>query len=402
MIRVSQKIRVVLLPVFCFVALSAMAQKYRAAVQKIDSPGFYKISLQPALVAKSEAGLFDLRLLDAKGKEIPYFNSSDVPVNKEQKFVVFPKVETGIKKDTGTNIVVENKATEPIGRLWIKVKNTDVIRTMNITGSDDLNYWFAITENLPLDEPALNTNGEFVLSITFPPSNYHYLKILVNDKNKAPVKFLEAGVYVSPSLENTYQPILPVKITQRDSAKTSFITINLNDKYQVNKIHLNITGPKYFNRAVSIYDAGGKTTELISEAELNSTKSGDLFLSVKTKRLLLEIHNADNLPLTIAGAQVYQTDEYIVSYLEKGQYYLITGNANTEEPDYDLKFFKDSLRVFIPGITHLEVTKNPAYHFPVVEKKQEYTLFIWVAMIVSLVLLSLLTWRMVGEVNKNK
>jgi len=402
MIRVSQKIRVVLLPVFCFVALSAMAQKYRAAVQKIDSPGFYKISLQPALVAKSEAGLFDLRLLDAKGKEIPYFNSSDVPVNKEHKFVVFPKVKTGLKKDTGTSIVVENKSIGPIGRLWIKVKNTDVIRTLNITGSDDLKYWFAITENIPLDEPALNTNGEFVLSITFPPGNYHYLKILVNDKNKAPVKFLEAGVYVSPSLENTYQQILDVKFTQYDSAKTSYVTIFLNDKYQVNKIHLNFNAPKYFKRAVSIYDDKEKTPELLSESELSSGTSKDLFLSAKTNKLLFKIHNADNVPLLVAGVEIYQTDEYIVSYLEKGQYYLITGNPNTEEPSYDLKFFKDSLRSYIPGITHGAVTRNPAYHFPVVEKKQEYTLFIWVAIIVSLVLLSLLTWRMVGEVNKNK
>lgn len=384
---------------FCFAVIAVNGQKYRAAVQSIGSPGFYKIILQPALIAKSEAGLTDLRLRDAKGKEVPYINSWDVPVNKGRQFMVFPKVEKGLQKDTGTNIVVENKAKAPVGRIWVKVKNTDVVRSMDITGSDDLENWFAITEHVPLEGPDLNNNGDYVLSIAFPPSNYHYLKILVNDKNKAPVNFLEAGIYIAPSLKDNYQSILPVKLTQYDSAKMSYITVDLDDKYQVNKIHLNIKGPKYFNRPVYIYDGGQKVALLIDDIELNSAKGSDILLSVKTNRLLLKIDNADNLPLAITAAQVYQANQYIVSYLEAGEYILVTGDANAKAPDYDLKFFKDSLRGFIPEVTHLDIVNNAGYH-GVATKKVKSKLIIWLSIIVSLLLLSTLSFTMLREINR--
>lgn len=403
MMAINQKNKsALLLALFCLAVIAANGQKYRAAVQKVDSPGFYKITLKPAFVAKSEASLSDLRLQDAKGRDISYVNSSDVPVNKGGQFVVFPKMEPELQKDTGTNIVVENMARGAIDRIWIKVKNTDVIRSLNITGSDDLKNWFAITEHVPLEKPGLSNEDGYELSITFAPSIYHYLKILVNDKNKAPVNFLQAGIYITPSLENNYQPILPVIVTQHDTVKISYVTIDLDDKYLINKIHLAVKGPKYFKRTVAIYDAGLKALGLISETELNSATGSNLFLSVKTKRVLLIIANDDNLPLAITNAQVYQADEYIVGYLETGQYYLLTGNANAVAPNYDLKFFKDSLHGFIPRITHLEVVKNPAYHFSAAAKKKENAIIVWLAIIVSLLLLSLLSSKMMTEVNKKQ
>ncbi|HEY4323562.1 MAG TPA: DUF3999 family protein [Mucilaginibacter sp.] len=399
--RLNPKIRIgLLLPALYFVGITASAQKYQAALKNIDSPGFYKISLQPAFVAKSEADLYDLRVKDVKGRDIPYVNSADIPVNIQQKFTVFPRIEKTSRSDRGTTIIVENKVGGPIRRLWIKLKNTDVVRTMNLEGSDDLSHWFAIEEGLRLEQPGGEEKSDYVQSITFPASSYHYLKIIVNDKNKAPVKFLEAGIYVSSSLENTYKSILPVYLSQQDSGKATYVTIKLNDKYQVNKIHLTVKGSKYFKRSVSVYNADKKVLEFISEAELSSNSGNDLLLSLKTNVLLLKIDNRDNLPLTILGAETYQTDEFIVSYLEKGQYYLVIGNANTKKPSYDLKFFIDSLRSTIPGITHLSISKYQNYHIAVSKEKHNYTLIIWAAIIISLLLLTLLTWKMIGEINK--
>jgi hypothetical protein len=391
---------------FCFTALSALGQdgfKYRAGLRKVDSQGFYKISLQPAFVAKSVVNLADVRLTDVNGKFVAYVNAADVPVKSEEKFVVFPRIENGSKTDSGTTIIIENKSTEPISRLWVKLKNTSVDRTMSISGGDDLKKWFAIEEGIQLDQSGTNQKADYLQELSFPASNYHYLKILVNDKKKTPVKFLEAGVYVSPSLKNVYLPIAAVKPSQADSPKISFVTINLNDKFQVNKIHLDIKGAKYYRRTVSVYDAGKRIPELISEAEVNSTSANDLLLSVKTNRLRFEIENDDNAPLTITGAELYQADQYIISYLEPGkQYYLLTGNAKTLPPNYDLKFFTDSLQSFIPAINHLEVASNPAYKQAIITKaKTEYTPFIWAAIIIALILLSLLTWKMMGEVNKS-
>jgi ABC-type lipoprotein release transport system permease subunit len=68
---------------------------------------------------------------------------------------------------------------------------------------------------------------------------------LVNDKNKTPIKFLQAGIYTEYAKTLAYTPIPSLQITHADSNKTTFINIKLNDNYQVNKLHLNISAPKY-------------------------------------------------------------------------------------------------------------------------------------------------------------
>jgi len=397
--RKKNKIALLLAAFFFSVSL-ANAQKYRAAVQKIDSPGFYKISLQPAFVAKSEAGLVDLRIENAKGQKIPYVNSSDVPVKPRQQFVTFPAIEKAAKTDSETTLVIENKATQPLRRMWLKLKNTNVSFIINILGSDDLHDWFAITDEIAPGQPDPGDNGQAQIDFDFPASNYRYFKISAKQREKTPINLLAAGIYTNPSLESAYVPILPVKVIQHDSGKISYVSVKLNDNYEINKIHLNVSGPKFYKRRVSVYADTGKQPELISETELTSATPADLLLSAKTAQILLKIDNGDNMPLTVVTAQVYQADEYIISYLEKGQYYLLTGNPSAEEPSYDLKSFADSMHYFIPHITHLAVTPNPAFHSaPTPNNKFNTTSIIWIAIIAALLLLSLLTWKMLTEVN---
>ncbi len=402
MISLNQMIKnVCLLIIGCLVINITYAQKYRANIQTIDSAGFYKILLRPNLVAKTESALTDLRLLDSKDREIPYVPPASVPLTQKRYFTEFPKIGGIVKIDSLTTIIAENKLGRPISSLWLKVKNTNVIRTMNLTGSDDLKHWFAIEEGALLNQPDLGDDGEYVMTINFPASNYHYLKITVNDKTRAPINFLKVGIYNSTALESVYVSILPAKFTQRDSGKTTIINIWLSDKYQVNKLQLTISGPKYYKRGVLIYNASGKTPEMVSEAELNSGGAKELYLMEKANHLILKIDNADNLPLHFDGIEAYQTATYVLSYLEKGEYYFTIGKPNAEQPNYDLKFFKDSLKGEVPIITHKEVNTNPEYQKPVVKTKKEYTAFIWAAIIAALIVLGLLAWKMVNEI-KNK
>lgn len=389
---------------FCCAMLAASAQggyKYVAKIPPVDSAGFYKIILQPAFIAKSAPGLYDLRLADAKDSYVAYLTAVDMPQQAYQQFTVFPQVAAATKTDTGSSIVVENKDKLLINRLWVKLRSTAVSRTLSILGSDDLVHWFGIGEDVALVTSNPNGDGTFIQSQNFPNSNFHYFKMIVNDKNKAPVKFLEAGIYTSRSLSNKYVEISAVQVMQRDSGRSSYISIKLNDNYQVNKLHLSISGPKFFKRRVSVYTNTGKTPSLVKETDIISADNNDLFLSVKSNKLLLEVDNEDNPPLKITAVQAYQTEQYIIGYLEAKQpYALLTGNEAAEEPSYDLKFFTDSIKATIPAITPQAAITNPAYSIPVVKEKHEYTVIIWGAIAVALLLLILLTRKMVGEVSK--
>jgi hypothetical protein len=407
MMKLSQKNKTSFLwAMLCVFTLSASAQKtfrYQAVLPKIDSGGFYKIGLQPAFIAKSNAELTDIRLVNGKGNFVPYITADNLPHTGNAKFVVFPEVVS--KKDTGTTFIVESKEKAPVNRLWLKLKSTAVQRTINLSGSDDLQRWFAIEEDIPLQQAVLDNDGSYLQSIAFPASNYRYLKLLVNDKNKAPIKFLEAGIFTEQSVASIYFPIANAKFTKTDVNKTTTLTIQLNDNYLVNRLDLIIAAPRYYKRDIAIYQVDKQGRQLIGNAELNSAKKPVLFINAKTNKLQLEIDNGDNSPLDIKDITVAQADQSITAYLDAGKTYrLLTGDVNAPMPTYDLKYFVDSIRNRVPEINHGEVIANGAFGIPTPKAPQrDYTIIIWIVIAVALLLLTLLTLKMTKEVNlKNK
>ncbi|QTE43514.1 MULTISPECIES: hypothetical protein [Mucilaginibacter] len=391
----------------CGVILSASAQKkfkYKAALHKIDSTGFYRIGLQPGLVAKAKPDLSDIRIADAKGNFVPYIQAGSLPQKSQKSFVVFPEISNTPKTDTSTVFIIENKTGLVLDRLWIRLQNTAVKRKVNLLGSDDLKQWFAIQEEITLQEAVQNSEGTYLQSLSFPASNYRYLKIQVNDKNKNPVKFLEAGIYTEyASTAQSYTLVAPLNIIRADSNKTTFIDIKLNDNYQINKLHLNIRAPRYYKRSVTVYQFVNNGRELLSEAELSSDKTTDLLIAAKANHLLIEISNGDNQPLSIGEIKAFQSDEYLISYLEaKQSYQFLVGDPSAQVPEYDLKFFADSVGWNAPVIKHEAVVKNTGYAVAVKPAGKDYTGLIWVAIIVSLGLLLLLTLKMTREVKKKE
>ncbi|MCS3736572.1 DUF3999 domain-containing protein [Mucilaginibacter dorajii] len=399
-----RKDRIALTALFCGLMLSASAQKtfkYGANLQKVDSTGFYRINLQPAFIAKAKGDMADIRIADAMGNFVPYIQAGSLPQKDQKSFVVFNTIDARLATDTGTTYIVENKTGLPLDRLWIKLQNTAVQRKVNLMGSDDLKQWFAIQENIPLQEAVQNSEGTYMQSLSFPASSYRYLKLLVDDKNKTPIKFLQAGVYTEYAATLAYTPIPGLRFTRADSNKTTFITIKLNDNYQVNKLHLNITAPKYFKRNVTIYQVINGYKEAILEAELNSIKNNDLLFAAKTTELQLQIGNGDNQPLVINGINVYQSNEYIISYLDgKQNYHLLAGDSTAQAPEYDLKFFADSIKANIPAINHQAIVKNIVASAEKPKAAKDYTALIWLAIIAAVGMLLLLTLKMVKEVGK--
>jgi hypothetical protein len=373
---------------------------YKALINKVAEDGFYKISLRPEVVAKSKADLPDIRITDLKGNAVPYITMGALPRMEKQKFIIFPQMARASAKDTGTTLIIENPLKRPVRTLWLKLNNTAVQRTVNLTGSDDLQQWYAIEENTPLRDAVADSLGASVQSLSFPACSYRYIKLLVNDRNKAPLKFLQAGVYLQNSSDTAgfNWPVPSPQITKKDSGNISYVTLVFAGNYQINSLHFNISAPKFYKRDVAVFEVNGQSREFMGSAELNSNKPLNIALSVKTSKLELQITNNDDLPLQIDSVTAYQADEYIVSYLEKGHsYQLLTGNSLAATPEYDLRFFADSIKNIQPiGIGPPVVISQATAS----ASKSNYSVFIWIAIVVALVLLSLLTAKMVQEVSK--
>lgn len=391
----------------CAAALTASAQKtfkYAAKVGPVDTPGFYSIMLTPQLVAKSKTDLSDIRLMDDSGHFVPYvlFQGPEV-VENSTVFTPFPVLNVKSAHDTGTTFVVENRSQTPVYKLWVGLKNTAVKRTVDLYGSDDLKKWFAIAEDMPLERSESNDDSQYFVTLTFPASNYRYLKLQVNDKNRAPVKFISAGSFLFYAGEVSYFPIKGSSFSKRDSGKVSIFTIKLDDNYAVDKIELQIKAPRFYHRDVSVYKVDGGYRELLNTGTISSQGDVSLKFYTKTRRIELWVMNEDNSPLNIQNISVYQAERPMMAYLEAGRTYKIfTGDSSARKPVYDLRYFTDSARKHMLHIAPGGLSRNPLYAepLPLKQKNRNQTVVIWSAIAVALSLLLVLTWRMLAEVKK--
>ena len=397
---------ILLLSVSCLFAQQTF--RYEAELPKVEADGFYRIDLKPELIAKCQANLGDIRILDQKKHFSPYIFGNQLVFKDQKSFIAFPKLKALAEVDTVTTFIAENKEHLTINQLSLQLRNTSVKRTVNLSGSDDLNKWYAIKENISLEEAVSDEvdNGTYQQQLNFPSSSYRYLRIQINNENKGSVAILQAGIYRQQTIPPVYVRLAAAVIKQKDSAGTSYIKVLFNDNYQLNKLHLDIAGQKYYKRNIRVYDIGGKDRSLVIDTVISSSAMPYLYFSVKTKRIELEIHNGDNPPLVLNKVSAYQLNQSLISYLEKGQaYQLLFGDGKATSPDYDLKFFGDSLQQELKQLDHQAISPNPVYKQVAVKTKVTKAdgipgWLIWAAIAIVAALLGFLTFRMIQEVGK--
>lgn len=385
--------------------------KYQAVLPKVETDGFYQIHLQPSLIAKSSKSFADIRILNHKKRFSPYIFGNRLVLNNQTSFIVFPKLKSLNEADTITSFIAENKARLTINQLVLALRNIAVIRTVNLSGSDDLKKWYAIKENILLQEAASGdqNNGTYQQQLNFPSSTYRYLKVEINNGKKESVAILQAGIYKQQTVKPNYVKLDDPVITQKDSGSVSRITIKFNDNYQINKLHLTLGGQKYYKRNIRLYDVGKHSKTSVIDTVISSLLVPELYLSVKTNMIELLITNGDNPPLVINNVTAYQLDQSLISYLEKDQeYHILFGDDQAAAPDYDLKFFADSLQQDLKQITPAAISPNPLYQ-PVITKKQQPVKndflpawVIWLAIAAAAAVLIFLTFRMTQEVKKRE
>ncbi len=375
--------------------------KYQANLQKIDTSGFYRINLQPSIVANCRPDFADIRVSDQSGKFIPYIFGNQLPCNN-QYFIVFPRLNHSSITDSVTSLIAENKSILTISQLWLSMRNTSVQRMVNLSGSDDLKKWYAIKEDIELADAGSSSNGVYQQLINFPASSYRYFKIQINHKNKEAVSIINMGTYLQQLLKPSFSRLPDIRFTQKDSAKLSSIIITFNAKYQINKLHIDLGGSKFYKRNVAIYQVDKKARNLIIDTILTSAGSSDLYFSTRANIIELQIINDDNPPLVVKAVAGYQINQSLISYLEKGhQYHILLGDEKIPAPVYDLRFFTDSLGQQLRQINPGNVANNPLYKKTETEKSAHIPIWlIWIIIITVISILALLTFKMMQEVNK--
>jgi hypothetical protein len=375
---------------------------YKSHLAEIKSAGFYKIVLPPGVVSKCNNELNDIRILNSKGIQSPYILKSDQAKFEEKNFIELPIIDVRKEADKQTHIIIQNKLTRPIDQLLLVIKNTDAERTVTISGSDDQNKWFVIKENISLNNLFVQEQDRFIQSLSFPNSSYKFFEIIINGKDQLPVNIVKAGIYEGVPRNGDFLEIPQPKIIQIDSSnKFSYINLKFDDNYLVNKLQLDIRGPKFFRRNVTILKYENDYVSFKDEYVLSSTIDASYTVNIKTKSLTLIIENQDSPPLNVASVKAYQLNKYVLTYLEPSvSYDLLFGDSLAGAPKYDLEFFKDSINNTPAEASLGPITKIDNEKAGIKQPGSQNTLILWIIIGSVLVLLLVLTFRMTKEVNK--
>ncbi len=135
-------------------------------------------------------------------------------------------------------------------------------------------------------------------------------------------------------------------IRQKDSSdKHSYILLRYADAFRIERLSFVIKGPTLYKRTARVIneDAAGMDRH-ITTISLDPGDSVFPIPAVKTRHLLIDVTNMDNMPLVFSRVASAQSGIYILAHLEKhGEYEIEGGDSLAGKPDYDLHYFTDSL-----------------------------------------------------------
>lgn len=366
--------------------------QYKADLNEVSQDGFYKIALTPAITGRCHNTAYgDVRIVH-NGQQVPYLQEHGMvmPVHK----AVFPVITRSIDTARQFYVIFENAGQVLLDHLLLDIENADIVRALTLSGSDNNTDWYAIREDFNW-----NLSGENQKSITFPVVHYRYLKLVFNGSGKLPVNVLHAQTLTPGAGEQSYMLLPTPAITQKDSNRSSYLTLKFDHKYKVSKLELTASGPKYFYCAATVSTFSGKYENGYASVNLSSGTQTITLDVPHAEEIKVIISNEDSPPIHIDGVRAFQDAQYVTAYLERGKsYQLVFGDSTATAPVYDLGFFKDSIGRKIPelGIGAIEATKQGKA--VTASSASDNKWLLWSVLIILLAGLSLVTFKMVRKI----
>ncbi len=384
---------------------------YQAGINTIKEPGFYNIDITAAINAHLKTDYSDLRIVNDSGKWVPHVISRLDSQAASGKSTIDLTITKKTNTANTTELIVQNSLST-ITDLILSLKNTDADRFCNVTGSDDGTNWFIINDSMLIHPIRSLDSNNTSFTIQFPPNNYQYYKLLIDNKGKAPFNIL--GIKTTLDTVTSVLPNTALStenpatlIVQKDSGKLSFIKVDQTAAYHFDAIHFKISGTKYFSRTVDLYIPQSATHSFYNPGQLlrsftvsnNSNNQFKLPVSNAVTFYLI-IHNEDNLPVKTEEVKTFNARYVATVYLEKeNKYKMILDNQQAATPSYDLQLPGiDKIRL-LPEVAATGIT---AIEQPVVttNKATNNKWMIWLMIAIAVMVLGFFTYKLITDMNK--
>jgi len=383
-------------------------------ISDLKSNGLHSVLITPEIRSLANQNLSDIRIFDSKNKETPYFLTDDFNTTSTA-FEEYKIISKNTIPNKISSIIFENNSNKNITELTLAIANSDVEKSYNISGSNDLSEWFGLVNNRPLNDLSDSENTFIYKKISVPNNQYRYLKIDFNDKKTLPIAVLKVGKFSSLTSSSVLQEIKKeeFKIQEFPKSKKTRITFKFENVQIINQISFTIKNASLYRRTAKIIV---NRTEVYKKRKQNYEEhSGSFELSsgstntftiaeLREKEFYIDIENQDNQPISISEVKLFQNPVYLVADLNSEENYTLkAGNLSLSEPHYDLSSFQNSISKALPEakISNISKLKKPQKAGPKNTAIWSQPWFMWFCIAIAGIIIFYFSLSLIKDMKKN-
>lgn len=388
----------------------AQSFRFRADAGPVQMSGYHQIRLPPDVVGRLNADLTDIRLYDDKAREVPYRLTRRQPAQLARP-VDFELVNRTIIPKKSTVLVMRQRNRALLRSITVQVKNADVRKVAQLSGSADAKTWYALREAIAFRPTTATLRTTTGWQIDLPTSDYPNYRLTISDSLSEPLNILRVSYDSTTIVPGTYTIIDDMPFVQRDSSdQKTYIRLTRPYPTRFDKLKLDFSTESQFVReaAVGAFRVQKRRRgrperyfEIIQNFRVTSADSNVVYLpGLNAREFYVVIDNGDSPPLRVRGVQGFQISSFLTANLTAGTpYQLRFSDPNAAAPQYDLAEFRQpvALRLDPVRVTNIRPADSPG------GDTRRFILpqwFIWVALSLVVGLLTFLSMRMLREMGK--
>lgn len=345
--------------------VQAQVFSHKAKINAVPKSGFYRIPLTTNMAALSQAEWQDVRIFDAKGKEVPYILRRENPYQNNDSYTAL-NIQLASTEAVWQTLVVENPTKIKLNHILLDMQNTETDRTIRISGSNNNETWYGIRDSVNFTVWGNANETTLRKAIQFPASNYSFFKIDIELKNKEPLNISQAGYSVDTQYKPSYNRVNNMKYTLKEVGHKTHIDVNMLGQNHIDRLVFYVHEPSLYQRDVTIktnvqYRSSKYYSLSRSKHQRNAEHYDENVLTLNShegsalntqfilgrnhqQQFSLDIENNNNPPLQIDSIVAEQLNAYLVAELNSGApYFLYLGDSNINAPVYDLVYFEKNI-----------------------------------------------------------
>jgi hypothetical protein len=315
-------------------ALDLVKWKYQAQVTIEEGSGQYcRLALTPDIYDAARDDLADIRLLDAKGQQVPYVLAKPADITDRLKYS--PALINRSTNEDGAAMVTLDFGRQIVkNQIEVETVGNNFRRPVKVEGSNDNVQFFTVVDTAFVFAVDDRTRFE---TVDLPSNDYRYLRITVEPmatEEKSPViNAVRAFKYESKLTQRQPVKMVQVEDSENEKNKSSISVYDLAYRHlPISEIELDVADNAFY-RYVTIQGRDEATRKVKIDSLVLRVPSGRRIY----RYLKIVISNYDDKPLAINSTSAKMiADNIVFTAQDDIAPTLYVGSQSAGKPRYDL------------------------------------------------------------------